>query len=37
MTETIWSRLMKIDRLNVEQYKNYSSNLNEKFRDMWIS
>ena len=31
MTETIWSRLMKLNRLNVEQYKDDSSNLNEKF------
>ena len=25
MTETIWWRLMKLNRLNVEQYKNYFS------------
>ena len=25
MTETKWSRLMKLSRLNGEQYKNYSS------------
>ena len=25
MTETIWSMLMKLNMLNVEQYKNYSS------------
>ena len=30
MTETIWSRLIKLNRLNVEQYKNYSSVLEWK-------
>ena len=25
MTETVWSRLMKVNMLKVEQYKNYSS------------
>ena len=37
MTETIRSRLMKLNRLNVDQYKNYSSNLNETFMDMWVT
>ena len=30
MAEAIWSKLMKLDRLNVEHYENYSSNFNEK-------
>ena len=30
MAETIWSRLKKLNRINVEQYKNYSCKLNGK-------
>ena len=32
MTETIFSRLMKLNRINFEQYKNYSSKFDCKIQ-----
>ena len=32
MTETMWSRLLKLNRLNVEQYKKYSSKFDWKIQ-----